>query len=136
MAEGARVWLIPDGYLPERGLEEQPGHEAICVLNTGTQDATLRLTFYFEDRPPIRDVQVVVPAERTRHLRTDRPEDLGGQAIPRGVPYAVRVSSDRPVVVQYSRLDSSAAALALMTTLAHPIEPHEHGADQRQEPRP
>jgi hypothetical protein len=91
------------------------------VLNSGTQDATLRITFYFEDRPPLRDVPVVVPAERTRHVRTDQPSQLGGNVLPRGVPYAVRVASNHPVVVQHSRLDTSAPALALMTTLAHPV---------------
>jgi hypothetical protein len=127
VAEGAHVWLIPDGYLPEADPSDlggdQVSHEAICVLNSGTQDAALRITFYFEDRPPLRDVAVVVPAERTRHIRTDRPEQLAGHALPRGVPYAVRLTSDRPVVVQHSRLDTSAAALALMTTLAHPVQP-------------
>lgn len=128
MTEGARVWLIPDGYLPERSQGDQPSHEAICVLNTGLRDATLRITFYFEDRPPLRDVEVVVPAERTRHVRTDEPEQLGGQSLPRGVPYAVRVASDHPVVVQHSRLDTSATALALMTTLAHPVQHDEADA--------
>jgi hypothetical protein len=133
VTEGARVWLIPDGYLPERSQGDQPSHEAICVLNTGTNDATLRITFYFEDRPPLREVAVVVPAERTRHLRTDQPEQLGGQALPRGVPYAVRVTSDHPVVVQHSRLDSSATALALMTTLAHPVPPDQAGVPDQQQ---
>jgi hypothetical protein len=123
VAEGAQVWLIPDGYLPEASQGDQLSHEAICVLNSGTRDATLRITFYFEDRPPVRDVLVVVPAERTRHIRTDQPDQLGGNALPRGVPYAVRVASDRAVVVQHSRLDTSAPALALMTTLAHPVRP-------------
>jgi hypothetical protein len=121
VSEGARVWLIPDGYLPSKSQGEVPSHEAICVLNTGARDARLRITFYFEDRPPLREVEVVVPAERTRHVRTDQPEQLGGQVLPRGVPYAVRVQSDQPVVVQHSRLDTSATALALMTTLAHPV---------------
>ena len=131
MGEGTHVWLIPDGYLPAGEAGGQPSHEAICVLNTGTADATLRLTFYFEDRPPLHDVTVVVPAERTRHIRTDRPEDLGGQALPRGVPYAIRVVSDQPVTVQYSRLDASASTLALMTTIAHPVASHSPAAEAK-----
>ncbi len=120
MSEGARVWLVPDGYLPERSTGDQRSHEAICVLNTSREDAHLRVTVYFEDREPIRDVEVVVPAERTRHIRTDMPEALGGASLPRGVPYAVRVESDVPVVVQHSLLDTSQEALALFTTMGHP----------------
>lgn len=117
--EGARIWLVPDGYIPEASTGPR-SHEAICVLNTSVRDAHLSIAFYFEDREPIKGVRVDVPAERTRHVRTDIPDHLGGAEVPRGVPYAVRVESDVPVIVQHSRMDTSQAALALMTTLAHP----------------
>ncbi len=119
MTEGARVWLIPDGYLPSRSSGDQISHEAICFLNTGTENAHVSIAFYFEDRDPIKDVRVIVGAERTLHLRTDVPEGLGGAEIPRGVPYAVRVESDVPICVQHSRMDTSQSALTLMTTMAH-----------------
>ena len=41
--------------------------------------------------------------------------------IPQDVPYAVMVESDQPVVVQYSRLDTTQAEMSLMTTMAHPM---------------
>ena len=104
MSEGAYVWLIPDGYIPEGSTSRQPSHEAIC-----------------EDRVPIKDVRVTVPPERTRHIRTDLPEHLGGATVPKGVPYAVRVACDVPVTVQHSRMDTSQEALALMSTMAHPV---------------
>jgi hypothetical protein len=120
MSEGARTWLIPDAYIPVRSTGELPSHEAICVLNTEASDARLRLSFFFEDRDPITGVGAVVPAERTRHIRTDDPDSLGGIELPRGEPFAIRVRSDVPVTVQHSRLDSSQEALALMTTMGHP----------------
>ena len=120
MSEGAKVWLVPDGYVPEESSGGQESHEAICVLNTSREEAHLLVSFYFEDREPVKGVEVVVPPERTRHVRTDRPEQLGGAEIPRGVPYAVRVESDVPVTVQHSRMDTTQAALSLMTTLAYP----------------
>lgn len=119
--EGACVWLIPDGYLPEESTSLQVSHEAICVLNTSLQEARLSIAFYFEDREPVKDITVVVPAERTRHVRTDLPEKLGGAEIPRGVPYAIRVESDVPVTVQHSRMDTSQEALSLMTSMAYPV---------------
>ena len=115
------MWIIPDGYIPEESTGSQPSHEAICVLNSLDTDAHLSIAFYFEDRDPIKDVSVTVPAERTRHVRTDLPDHLAGAEIPRGVPYAVRVESDVPVVVQHSRMDTSQEVLALMTTLAHAV---------------
>jgi hypothetical protein len=116
-SEGARVWLVPDGFLPEESSGSRESHEAICVLNTSVEEARLSLSFYFEDRKPVRDVEVVIPPERTRHIRTDQ---LG--EIPRGVPYAIRVESSVPVVVQCSRMDTTQAALSLMSTMAHPVE--------------
>lgn len=119
MNEGARVWLIPDGYIPEESSGSQESHEAICVLNTSTEEARLSISFYFEDRDPIKDVAVVVPPERTRHLRTD---GIDGAMLPRGVPYAIRVESTVPVTVQCSRMDTTQPALSLMTALAYPVE--------------
>ena len=121
MSEGAYVWLIPDGYIPKESTATQLSHESICVLNAADEQAHLSITFYFEDRDPIRDVRVTVPPERTRHIRTDLPEHLGGATVPKGVPYAVRVACDVPVTVQHSRMDTSQEALALMTTMAHPV---------------
>jgi hypothetical protein len=121
--EGAKVWLIPDGYLASPPGDGKPyqSHEAICVLNTGKEDAHLLIDFYFEDRPPITDVAVSVVGERTFHIRLDKPEHLSGVVLPRDVPYAMRVRSDAPVVVQHSRLDTTQTNLTLMTTIAYPI---------------
>ncbi len=119
MSEGARVWLIPDGFIPEKSSGEQESHEAICVLNTSAEHARLSISFYFEDRDPVKDVVVSVPPERTRHIRTDK---MDGVEIPRGVPYAIRVESSVPVTVQCSRMDTTQAALSLMTAMAYPVD--------------
>jgi hypothetical protein len=119
VSEGARVWLIPDGFIPEESSGSQESHEAVCVLNTSAEEeARLSISFYFEDREPVRNAEVIVPPERTRHIRTDQ---LG--EIPRGVPYAIRAESSIPVVVQCSRMDTTQPALSLMTAMAHPVEP-------------
>lgn len=120
--EGCKVWLVPDAYLPEEGTGKLQGHEAICILNTGSEPANVLLDFYFEDRDPIKDVAVTVGAERTLHLRLDHPEALGGVELPRLVPYAIRVRSDVNIVVQHSRMDVTQENLALFTTMAWPAD--------------
>lgn len=127
--EGATTWFIPDTYLPEPVTADGPyvGHEAICVLNVTERDASLRLDFYFEDRPPVKDIQTTVPGERTRHLRLDKPEQIGGFEVPVGVPYAIRIRSDVPIIVQYSRLDTTQTQSTLMTTMAYPLNAPENG---------
>lgn len=121
MSSEEYIWLIPDCYLPPKGSGGQPSHESICVVNTTGREARLSISLYFEDREPVKDIRVDVPPARTRHLRTDLPGHIGGTHIPRGVPYAARVGSDVPVGVQYSRMDTSQHALALMTTPGQPV---------------
>ena len=117
---GKKRWFIADAYLPSSGLGEQwEGHESICILNVGDADAHIRLGVYFEDRPAIEDIELVVAARSNRHVRMDRGELLGGVQIPRDVPFGVALESDRPVVVQYSRLDVTQPNFTLMTTIPY-----------------
>jgi hypothetical protein len=123
-AQGSRTWLIPDGYMPTPTNDGQPyqSHEAVCILNTGDTEARVLLDIYFEDRPPLKDLAVLVAAERTFHVRLDNPEHVGGAVVPRDTPYAIRVRSDVPIVVQHSRLDTTQVNMALMTTIAYPLD--------------
>lgn len=130
-SEGHRVWIVPDAYLPPLTPEDEAkraagrgywSHESLCVINTGRKPARVSLTFYFEDRPPQKDVLVTVGAERTRHVRFDQPEQLGGFRVPAGVPYALRIESDAPVVVQHSRLDTTQPNCAFLSVMAHPVK--------------
>lgn len=118
---GEYMWMIPDGFLPERSSGILESHEAICLLNCNPETATIQVTVYFEDRDPIRDIELKVPGDRTKHIRTDL-MDKGGIKIPRGIPYAIKVESDIPVIVQHSRMDSTQAENTLMTSIAYPIK--------------
>ncbi|HEV8687924.1 MAG TPA: sensory rhodopsin transducer [Gaiellaceae bacterium] len=115
---GKRVWYVPDAYLPIESSAAAPSHESSCLLNAGGQDARVRFTFYFEDREPLGPVELVLNARRTQHVRLDDPAQLGGLELPRGVPYAYTVESDVPIVVQHSRLDTS-AGYTLFTSIAY-----------------
>lgn len=119
---GRTTWIIPDMYWPE---VTSPGtyvsHESICVLNTSDLDSEIRIDLYFEDKAPILGLKTACGAMRTHHIRMDAMTDTAGNHIPRGVPYAAVVSSEFPVVVQYTRVDTTQCANALMTTMAYPI---------------
>ncbi len=121
-AYGKKTWLIPDTYLNSVSKNGNISHEAICVINTSDVDADIRFTFFFEDRDARTDFSSFCPAMRTHHIRMDRLRNADGEPIPRDVPYAVLVESNTPIVVQYSRLDTSAPEMALMTTIAYPVE--------------
>jgi hypothetical protein len=117
---GTKVWVIPHGYLPQKSSGDLPSHESTCVLNLGSKPATVRLTAYFENRAPVKGFEVVCPPGRTVHIRLDRLRNGDKVGIPAGVPFALKVESNAPLVVQHTRLDSTQPALALMTTIAFP----------------
>ncbi len=119
---GKTVWLIPDMYWPEITSEgHYVSHESVCVLNTAGEDCTVELTLYYEDRDPVGGLTVPCKAQRTHHVRMDQLLDRQGRHIPRGVPYAAMVEASVPVVVQYTRVDTTQSENALMTTMAFPM---------------
>ncbi len=117
---GKKEWMIPDGFISSHSTN-QVSHDAVCVLNTSDRDAVIRLSLYFENDEPMTDFEAVCPARRTHHIRMDRIVSKSGRSVPRDTPYAILVQSDTEIVVQYSRLDTSAAEMALMTTIAYPL---------------
>lgn len=123
-AQGSKVWIFADGYLvtPIGDDMTYKNHEAVCVINTTEQDAHLKFDFYFADREPLKDVEVVVLGERCHHIRLDVPEQIGGYRIPYDTPYGLRIRSDVPVIVQYTRMYHTTQNISLMTTMAHAID--------------
>ena len=118
MYGGKKRWFVPDAFLPEKSSHGAVSHEAACLLNAGDDEAAVTFTFFFEDREPVGPVSLRLGARRTWHVRLDDADALGVD-LPRGVPYAYAVESDVPIVLQHSRLDTSAGAYTLFTTIAY-----------------
>ena len=116
---GKNVWLIPDGFMSSTKKGDYVSHEAVCVLNLSGEMANITLTIFFEDAEPLRNFHATCDHERTHHIRLDKIKNADGVSIPKEKPYAVLVESDRPVVVQASRLDVSQPEYSLMTTIAY-----------------
>ncbi|MBA2322208.1 MAG: sensory rhodopsin transducer [Deltaproteobacteria bacterium] len=123
MSIGRRQWAIAEGYIPAGSVGPAPemtSHETICVLNSGELPAHVAVTVYFADRDPAGPYRFVVPARRTRHVRfNDLTEP---EPIPHATDFASVITSDVPIVVQHTRLDSRQAENALMSTMAFPAD--------------
>ncbi len=125
---GRRVWIFPDGdlpplqpYDPTLKNDQTHGHESLVVLNAGARDATLRLTVYFSDKPPVVIEPLRVAAERVACYRTDEPVGPGRIRIPEG-QYALVLKSDEPVVAQMGRMDIRQPNLAYYTVMGFPSD--------------
>jgi hypothetical protein len=118
---GRRRWVIAEGYIPSTSTGPEPemtSHETACLLNTAGRDAHVEVVLYFTDRDPAGPYHVTVPAQRTLHLRFN--ELQHPEPVPRDTDYASVITSDVPIVVQHTRLDSRQAENALLSTLAFP----------------
>lgn len=116
---GKKVWLIPDCELPQPGDGVAKGHESVIVVNDSDQDATIQVTLFFTDKEPYEDIVWTVGAKRVRCFRMNRTADMSGFEVPFETQYAMKLESDRNVVVQYGRLDNTQANLAFYTTLGY-----------------
>jgi len=123
-AIGRKRWVIPEGYIPPGSMVNADrallSHEAACLLNAGDADARVRITLFFTDRDPVGPYEVTLGARRTLHLRFNDLKDP--EPVPPGKDYASVLESDVPIVVQYTRLDSRAAEIALLSTMAWPAD--------------
>jgi len=119
-AIGARLWAIPEGYIPAWSNGPEPeftSHETVCLLNAADRDAHVRITIFFSDREPAGPYSITVSARRTKHIRFN---DLSEpEKIPPATDFASVIESDVPIVVQHTRLDSRQAENALLSTIAY-----------------
>ncbi len=113
MSGGKKVWYFADGYLPEK-VNNGPAeaHEALMFFNTSEQDTAATVDIYFSDRPAVKGISVLVPAERVIAIRMDHPQDLAGTVIPPLTQYALRITSAVPIVCQFGRVDTTQNAMA------------------------
>jgi hypothetical protein len=120
---GHRVWAIAEGYIPPASTgttRELTSHETVCILNAGSTVAQVEIMIYFADRAPVGPYRFTVEAERTRHLRFNDFADP--EPVPKGTDFSSVITADVPVVVQHTRLDTRQAELALLSTMAHPVD--------------
>ncbi|KHK90726.1 sensory rhodopsin transducer [Novosphingobium malaysiense] len=121
-AIGKRRWVIAEGFIPSESMvnanDALLSHETACILNCGDDPAKVAITVFFSDRDPVGPFSLTVEPRRTAHVRFNDLEDP--EPVPRDTDYASVIESDVPIVVQHTRLDSRAAEIAVMTTMAYP----------------
>jgi hypothetical protein len=120
MSIGKTTWAIAEGYIPSESTGPSPqmeSHETVCILNAGDKEAYVKIMIYFSDREPVGPYQITVEAGRTKHVRFNNLKEPA--PIPKDTDFASTITSNVPVVVQHTRLDSRQAANALLSTIAY-----------------
>ena len=119
---GHKVWVIPGGHIPDGVTGPEPeftSRDELCVLNVGKHEAKLEITIYYADREPAGPYPLTVAARRVRQVRFN--DLIDPAAIPLGTDYAAIISSNVPVAIQFTRLDTRQSALAVTTMMAYAV---------------
>lgn len=115
---GDRGGLYPAGL--DRPKPANSPATTVCILNASDAEARVEITVYFADRDPAGPYIFNVGARRTRHLRFNEFKDPA--PIPANTDFSSVIVSSAPIVVQHTRLDSRQAELALLSTMAFPLD--------------
>ncbi|WMJ72308.1 sensory rhodopsin transducer [Cytophagaceae bacterium ABcell3] len=119
-ALGKNMWIVPGGHIPAKSNGHEPemvSNDKMSVLNVSQEEADLNITIYYGDDAPLGPYNLKVEARRVRKVRFN--DLIDPRAIPLGKDYSAVISSNVPVVIQFSRLDSSHSHKAITGTMAY-----------------
>lgn len=116
---GCCRWFVSAGWMPLAGHGPEPAftpHDLLCLLNTGSELANVRVQALFADREPVGPFRLGVAGRRLRQVRIN--DLIFPEALPLETAYGLQIDSDRPLLVQFGRMDTRQRALAGMMTTA------------------
>lgn len=116
---GHRQWAIAGGHIPLESHGAEPGltsFDRICLLNAGDREADVELTIHYSDADPVGPYRLCVGARRVRHVRFN--DLIDPLAMPLDEHYSAVITSNVPIIVQFSRQDTGSATRAGTGTLA------------------
>lgn len=114
---GKKIWIIPDCELPMEGEGVLKGHESVIVVNDSDVDAEISVKLFFTDKDSYNEIKWHVKQGRVRCFRMNNLDDMCGYKVPFDTQYAMKLTSNCNIVVQYGRLDNRQTNLAYYTTL-------------------
>jgi hypothetical protein len=117
---GSKKWSFAAGNIPFHSTGIEPtftSNDRIAILNINSQNAEIIITIYYEDQEEMTNYNIVVGARRVRKIRFNDLIDPLPITLER--PYGFLIESSVPVVVQFTRMNTGAAALASLCTTAY-----------------
>ncbi len=120
--QGKKEWYIVDGYRPSPRPAPDAvyeGHESVMILNPNPVDAHVLVNVYYEDKDPVENIPLTIPAKRIKCFKTDDKDVLGGLELGVMEQYSMSFQSDVGIIVQYGRLDVQQPNMAYMALMGH-----------------
>jgi hypothetical protein len=110
---GRRRWAIAAGRVPLASTGDEPAftsRDVLSLLNAGDVLANVRMTLFYAARGEVGVYRLGVAPRRLRRVRIN--DLIFPEAVRLGEAYGLEIRSDVPVVVQFTRMDTRAAANA------------------------
>jgi hypothetical protein len=123
MYAGNTIWVIPGGHISLYSTGREPEHtsrDELHLLNTNGQEATLHIIIYYTNREPSAPYTINIKAKTVRSIRFN--DLVDPEPLMLDTDYAVLIRSDIPVIVQFTRVDTSQPELAGFTSMAFPVD--------------
>lgn len=113
------IWVIPAGHIPLQSTGEEPAftsRDQICILNRNDAPAMITIMIYYENESPAGPYEIELKEKCVRQIRFNDLVNPFPISLDRN--FAAVVESNIPIVVQFTRMDTSQAMLAGFTTMA------------------
>lgn len=110
---GRRRWAIAAGHVPSRSTGEEPAftsRDQLGLLNAGDTLANVRIMVVYAEHAPVGPFRIGVAPRRLRSVRIN--DLIFPEAVRLDEDYGLTVESDVPIVLQFTRQDTRAAANA------------------------
>ncbi|KMQ50067.1 hypothetical protein CHISP_3021 [Chitinispirillum alkaliphilum] len=111
---GAMVWAISGGHIPLNSSGHEPeftSRDELKLLNTNDKDVHCEIEVYYSGGRGVKMRPLMVGAKRLRVLRLN--DLIDPVPVPLGKDYGCVVRCEMPLVVQFSRLDSTTIKRAI-----------------------
>ena len=118
-AFGEMKWIISGGYIPLHSNGHEPeftSRDQIAILNTGDEPVELKMHIMYSDQDPVGPYKLRVGSRRVRKVRFNDLIDPFAMSL--DTAFGAVIESDHPVIIQFSRVDTSSDKIAILGTMA------------------
>ena len=119
-AIGHKKWVIPGGYIPFRSNGREPellSQEKIAILNTNKEPTTIKMTVFYQEEDPVAGYLLEIKGQRVKKFRINDLIDPFPVILEK--EYSLLIEADKPVVIQFLRMNTGHKSIATMGTMAY-----------------
>jgi hypothetical protein len=118
-AAGKKKWVIPGIHIPLQSTGQEPemvSCDSIAILNTGNDDADVKLTVFDSKLKETDGYTIKVKAQRVKKVRMN--DLIDPLPLFLETDYGLLIESDHEVVVQFLRRNTALPTVSVMGTMA------------------